>query len=94
MHVINELTTMQTNGHQNRMPATNSTYPKGGVSCSKDSFVVNQTLVFQIKFCGKNPALRVAAKRCRKPLSYTKRRKKSHRIKRKKALKTVMPFLN
>jgi len=30
----------------------NSTYPKGGVSCSKDSFVVFQTLVFQIKFCG------------------------------------------
>ena len=44
-------------------PAYNSTYPKGGVSCSKDSFVVNQTLVFQIKFCGKSPALRVAAKR-------------------------------
>jgi len=43
--------------------AANSTYPKGGVSCSKDSFVVNQTLVFQIKFCGKSPALRVAAKR-------------------------------
>jgi hypothetical protein len=41
----------------------NSTYPKGGVSCSKDSFVVHQTLVFQIKFCGKSPALRVAAKR-------------------------------
>jgi hypothetical protein len=41
----------------------NSTYPKGGVSCSKDSFIVNQTLVFQIKFCGKSPALRVAAKR-------------------------------
>lgn len=41
----------------------NSTYPKGGVSCSKDSFVVSQTLVFQIKFCGKSPALRVAAKR-------------------------------
>jgi len=41
----------------------NSTYPKVGVSCSKDSFVVNQTLVFQIKFCGKSPALRVAAKR-------------------------------
>jgi hypothetical protein len=41
----------------------NSTYPKGGVSCSKDSFVVNQTLVFQIKFCGKSPALRVATKR-------------------------------
>ena len=44
-------------------PAYNSTYPKGGVSCSKDSFVVNQTLVFQIKFCGKSPALRVAANR-------------------------------
>ncbi len=41
----------------------NSTYPKGGVSCFKDSFVVNQTLVFQIKFCGKSPALRVAANR-------------------------------
>ena len=41
----------------------NSTYPKGGVLCSKDSFVVNQTLVFQIKFCGKSPALRVAAAR-------------------------------
>ena len=46
-----------------RTPAPNSTYPKGGVSCSKDSFVVNQTLVFQIKFCGKSPALRVAANR-------------------------------
>ena len=41
----------------------NSTYPKGGVLCSKDCFVVNQTLVLQIKFCGKSPALRVAAKR-------------------------------
>ena len=43
----------------------NSTYPKGGVSCSNDSLVVNQTLVFQIKFCGKRPALRVAANRYR-----------------------------
>ncbi len=46
----------------------NSTYPKGGVylraasrSCSKDSFGVIQTLVFQIKFCGKSPALRLAS---------------------------------
>ncbi len=45
-----------------RRASGNSTYPKGGVSCSKDSFVVNQTLVFQIKFCGKSPALREAAK--------------------------------
>lgn len=43
--------------------ATVSTFAIQGVSCSKDSFVVNQTLVFQIKFCGKSPALRVAAKR-------------------------------
>jgi hypothetical protein len=42
----------------------NSTYPKGGVSCSKDSFVVSGSLFFQIKVCGKSPALRVAAKRC------------------------------
>jgi hypothetical protein len=46
-----------------RTTGYNNTYPKGGVSCSQDSFVVNQTLVFQIKFCGKSPALRVAAKR-------------------------------
>jgi hypothetical protein len=38
----------------------NSRFAKGGISCPKDSFVVNQTLVFQIKFCGKSPALRVA----------------------------------
>jgi hypothetical protein len=41
----------------------NSTSPKGGVPCSKDSFVINQTLVFQIKFCGKSPTLLAAAKR-------------------------------
>jgi len=43
-----------------RRAAHNSTLAIGGVSCSKDSFVVNQTLVFQIKFCGKSHALRVA----------------------------------
>ena len=53
-------------------PAPNSTYPKGGVSCSTDSFVVNQTLVFQINFCGKRPALRVAAKRYVQAQSYTR----------------------
>jgi hypothetical protein len=41
----------------------NSSYPKGGVSRFKDSFVAKETLAFQIRFCGKNPALRVAAKR-------------------------------
>lgn len=45
---------------QNKKRPHNSTYQKGGFSRSKDSFVVHQTLVFQIKFCGKSPALRVA----------------------------------
>jgi hypothetical protein len=53
----------------NRKTPYNSTYPKGGVSYSKDSFLVNQTLVFQIKFCGKSPALRVAAKRYLQPVT-------------------------
>jgi hypothetical protein len=53
-----------------RKPAHNSTYPKGGVSCSKDSLVVNQILIVQIMFCGKSPALRVAAKRYGKVLYY------------------------
>jgi hypothetical protein len=43
--------------------AGNSTYPKGGVSCTKDRFVVNETFVLLINICGESPALRVAAKR-------------------------------
>jgi hypothetical protein len=43
--------------------AHNSTYPKGGVSCSKDTFVQAESSVLRMKFSGKNPALRVAAKR-------------------------------
>jgi replicative DNA helicase len=46
-----------------RSPTHNSTYPRGWVSCSKDSFVVNEALAFQIKFCGKSHTLRLAAKR-------------------------------
>ncbi len=53
----------QTTHDQKKQRRHNSIYPKGGVSCSKDSFVVNQTLVFQIKFSGKSPALRVGANR-------------------------------
>jgi len=41
----------------------NSTYPKGGVSCSADTFVQAKSSVLRIKFCGKSPALRVAANR-------------------------------
>ncbi len=48
---------------ENSKAVGNSSYPKGGFLCSKDSFVVNRTLVFQMKFCGKNPALWVAANR-------------------------------
>ena len=59
---MNRMITQLRNPDQ-MMPAANSTYPKGGVSCSKDCFVVNGTLVFQIKFCGKSPALWLAAKR-------------------------------
>jgi len=45
----------------------NTGLAKVAVQCSADTFVVNQTFVFQIKFCGKSPALRVAAKRCGRP---------------------------
>ncbi len=44
-----------------RMPVANSTYPKGGVSCSKDRSVVTGTLVLLINICGDSPALLVAA---------------------------------
>jgi hypothetical protein len=46
-----------------RKQAYNSTYPKGGVSCFADTFVVAESSVLRMKFSGKNPALRVAAKR-------------------------------
>jgi hypothetical protein len=52
----NEATNRPTNHGRQGSTGGNSTYPKGGFSCSKDSFVVNGTLVFQIKFCGKSPA--------------------------------------
>lgn len=36
---------------ENKARTHNSNFSKGGVWCQKDSFVVNGTLVFQIKFC-------------------------------------------
>ena len=48
---------------EERITAHNSTYPKGGVSCSAESFVVNETFVLLINICGESPALRVAANR-------------------------------
>jgi len=41
----------------------NSTYPKGGVSCSADTFVQAEISVLRMKFSGKSPALLVAANR-------------------------------
>lgn len=38
----------------------NSGLAKGGVSCFVETFVVNQTFVLRMNFCGKNPALRQA----------------------------------
>jgi len=46
-------------------PAHNSSLAKWWVSCSKDTFVVKQTLVFRMNICGKNRQLLVAAKRYR-----------------------------
>jgi hypothetical protein len=54
-----------------KIQATNSTYLKGGVSYSKDPDISGWLIIrqneFQIKFCGKSPALRVAAKRYKQP---------------------------
>lgn len=46
-----------------RIPAANSTFAIGGVSCSADSLVVAESFVLRIKFSGKNPAHRKSAKR-------------------------------
>jgi len=48
---------------QKEKTAYNSSYKKLAIQCSADTFVVNQTLVLCIKFCGKNRQLLVAAKR-------------------------------
>jgi hypothetical protein len=46
-----------------KTPAGNSTYPKGGVSCSADSFVVAESSVLRTGICGEKPAHRKSAKR-------------------------------
>ena len=46
-----------------RIATANSTYPKGGVSFSADSLVIAESFVLRRNINGKNPALRVAAKR-------------------------------
>jgi len=54
---------MTTIDNEKRSPAANSSYPKGGVLWSIDTFVVTGTFVLLINICGESPALRVAAKR-------------------------------
>jgi len=59
--------TMVNRATTDRTPAANSTYPKSEVSCSKDSFVVNQSLVLRINPVsyrdGENRHLQEARKR-------------------------------
>jgi len=50
-------------GTNEKRAAYNSGLAKVAVQCSTDTFVVNQTLVFQINICGENRHLRQAAKR-------------------------------
>jgi hypothetical protein len=46
-----------------KKPTANSTFSIGGVSCSADGLAVAESFDLRINICGKNPALRVAAKR-------------------------------
>lgn len=60
MTAIFEMTQLRTDS----MPAANSTFAIGGVSCSADSFVVTESSVLRINICGEKPAHRKSAKRC------------------------------
>ncbi|MFN5830126.1 MAG: hypothetical protein ACK46R_05200, partial [Bacteroidota bacterium] len=51
------------NTTKNKQRTANNTYPKGGVSCFKDSFVVAESSVLRTNFCAKKPAHRKPAKR-------------------------------
>ena len=48
---------------QKEKTAYNSTFAIGGLSCSIDSFVVNESSELRINISGKNPAHRKSAKR-------------------------------
>ncbi len=58
MKFVNKTSVIMKTPERLKRLTANSSDPNGGVSCSKDSFVVNQTFVFQIKFCGKRPPFR------------------------------------
>ena len=46
-----------------RMPAHNSTFAIGGVSCSADSLVVAESSVLRMNICAEKPAHRKSANR-------------------------------
>jgi hypothetical protein len=57
-----------------KITAHNSTYPKGGVSFSKDSFAVHQTIVFTSSFPSKthpSPIPQNSEQRSAKPTDTT-----------------------
>ena len=60
---------MKTDLQTVRMPAGNSTFAIGGVSCSADSFVVKESFVLRINISGEKPAHRKSAKRYLQPNS-------------------------
>jgi hypothetical protein len=45
-------------GRTDRRPTANKVLPKAGVTCFYDTFVLNRTLVFQIKSSAEKPRLR------------------------------------
>ena len=52
-----------TNQRPDRRASGNKVLPKAGVTCFYDTFVLNQTFVFQIKSSAKTPRLRQYPKR-------------------------------
>jgi hypothetical protein len=54
--------TMARHSTTEKTPACNSTHPKGGVSCSTDTFLQAESSVLRMKLSGKSPALQLAAK--------------------------------
>ncbi|POS00800.1 hypothetical protein Q361_12220 [Flavobacterium croceum DSM 17960] len=63
MHEINELTIMQTNENQNRMPATNRRLAQWRVKWLIEHSTSHQLLWYIDSFVLRNPPLRQAPKR-------------------------------
>ena len=50
---------------EEKQRTANSTFARGGVSCSADSLVVAESSVFRINICAEKPANRQSANRYR-----------------------------